>query len=248
MKQPDFQNSAGRLLALLASMPSGRALLEVLPPLVGVTSKNSHERQQAALRFLMELHKVYLEFCDDMLNARISDQQREMMLNGLESLRETLYPFDLNGGLRPPTEAEISLLKVCATFIDQESPITEDDIECIRRSITELRPQVDDSTISPTLRKALLELIRLSEDAIARFTIHGARGLRRAFKEMLADAAELYGMADSATERSELTSSTTWAVIVKHLRTFDAVASKLLNYQKILEGASQLLIGGPPMP
>lgn len=85
-------------------------------------------------------------------------------------------------------------------------------------------------------------------DAIARFTIHGARGLKRAFKEMLADAAEFYGMADPATERSELKSSATWAIIVKHLRTVDVVASKLLKYKPLLEGASQLLIGGPPMP
>lgn len=247
MRQPEFQNSAGRLHALLRSIPTGRSLLEVLPPLIGVDSKDSKERQQATLRVLVELHQVFIEFCEDMRIADISEQQREMMMKGLGSLRETLYPINLDGGLRPPTEAEIYLLKVCATFIEEDSPITVDDIDAIRASIADLRSQVDNSKISPTLRKALLELIRLSEDAINRFDIHGARGLKRAFKAMLIDAAELFGMVDPTTEREELKSSAAWAAILKHLRIVDSVASKLLKYKPLLETAGQLLIGGPPI-
>ncbi|HUT93293.1 MAG TPA: hypothetical protein VMY37_27765 [Thermoguttaceae bacterium] len=246
VNQPEPRNSAGRLLALFESIPKGKPLLEILPPLIGINTKNQQEKQQAALAFLMEMHKVYLEFRQDMLDATINEQQRDTMLSGLVSLEQSLYPIQLNAGFREVTEAEKSLLKVCATFIVEEGPITEDDIEAIRNSIAELRTKVEDGSISPTLRKALLELIRLSEDAISRFNIHGARGLKRAFKAMLADAAELYGMTDPERDREELKKSSVWSAIVKHLRTVDAVASRLLKYGPLLTGASQLLIGGPP--
>jgi len=246
--QPEPRNSAGRLLALLLSIPKGQALLEVLPPLIDVRTENRQGKQQAALMFLMEMHKVYLEFRQDMLEAPINEKQCDTLLSGLASLEQALYPIQLNSGFRGVTEAEISLLKVCATFIAEELPITENDIEAIRNSIADLRTKVENGAISPTLRKALLELIRLSEDAISRFKIHGARGLKRAFKAMLADAAELYGMTDPEKNREEFQKSSVWLAIVKHLKTFDAVASKLLKYKPFLKGASQLLIGGPQEP
>jgi len=99
------------------------------------------------------------------------------------------------------------LLKVCATFIVQDAPIPKDDLEAIRASITNLRSQVESGSLPPALRKALLELIRLSEDAISRFKIYGARGLKKAIKSMLADAAELYGMTDSQKDAEELKKS-----------------------------------------
>jgi len=246
LPEPEFRNSAGRLMALLKAVPEGKALTEVLPPLIDVNTKNAQEKQQAALTFLMEMHKGYLEFRQDMLDAEINDLQRDTMLTGIASIEESLYPVQLNGAMRKPTEAELSLLKVCATFIAQESPITKDDIETIRKSVGDLRHIVETGNISTTLRKAILELIRLTEDAISRFNIHGARGLKRAFKSMLADAAELYGMADPNKDAEELKKSGVWAVIVGHLRTVDAVASRLLKYKPLLEGASQLLLSHAP--
>lgn len=246
VREPEIRNSAGRLLALLASIPTGQALTEVLPPLIDVSPNNAQEKQQAALTFLMEMHKTYLEFRQDMLDANINEQQRDTMLEGLASLELSLYPIQLNAPFREVTAAETSLLKVCATFIEEEGPITENDFETIRNSISDLRALVEDSKISPTLRKVLLELIRLTEDAISRFNIHGARGLKRAFKAMLADAAELYGMTDPEKDREELKKSSAWSAILKHLKTVDAVASKLLKYRPLLASASQLLIGGPP--
>ncbi len=97
VQEPEFRNSAGRLLALLASVPKGKALTEVLPPLIGVSPKNEQEKQQAALIFLMDMHKVYLEFRQDMLDANIKEQQRDTMLAGLGSLEQSLYPIQLNG-------------------------------------------------------------------------------------------------------------------------------------------------------
>lgn len=186
---------------------------------------------------------MYIEFRQDMLEASISEKQRDVMLHGLANLVQSLYPINFQSTIRKITDAELSLLKVCATFLIEDEPVTKDDIARIRDSIAELRDQVEDSNISPTLRKALLEIIRLSEDAISRFNIHGARGLRRAFKGMLADAAEVYGMTDIDNGRETLKKSSAWAAIIKHLRTVDEIAAKLLKYKPLLDSASQFLIG-----
>ena len=241
--EPEYRNSAGRLLAFLSAIPDNRQLLETVPPLLGYQAKTAQEQRQATLLALMELHKLYIEFRQDMLDADIIEKQRDVMLGGLTNLEQSIYPFNFQTGIRKITDAEISLLKVCATFIPEDESITKDDITRIRDSIVELRDQVQESNISPTLRKALLEIIRLSEDAISRFNIHGARGLRNAFKSMLADAAELYGMTDLDNDRQALKKSSAWSAIIRHLKIVDEIASKLLKYKPLLESASQILIG-----
>ena len=243
LKDPEYQNSAGRLLALLTSLKNNQNLIEEVPKILGKKVDDAQQKQQLALSFLMDMHHVYLEFRQDMLDAEINDQQRDVLLSGLSSVQQSLYPVQLNAGWREITEAEVSLLKVCATFIAQDAPITKDELEAIRASISDLRSQVESGSLSPTLRKALLELIRLSEDAISRFNIYGARGLKKVFKSMLADAAELYGMTDSQNNAEELKKSGAWRTIIRHLKLVDSIASKLMKYRPLLQGASTLLLG-----
>ena len=246
LPEPAYQNSAGRLLAILKELPNGQSILDIVPKLFGTTGKTSEENQQACLVGLMDIHGLYIEFRQDMLDAEINEQQRKVLLSGLESIQQSIYPIQLNAGFRAPTEAEKSLLEVAATIISQEPSLQKDDIVTIRESIVSLRALVEGAETSSGIRKVLLDLIRLSEDAISRFNIHGARGLRKAFKAMLAEAAEAYGMASGDVEREELKRSGAWVVIMNHLKTFDAVASKLLKYKPLLEKVSQLLLGGPP--
>ena len=242
LNEPEYENSAGRLLALLTSIPNGRSLLDEVPKLLEVKPSSEQHKQQMALRYLMDMHHLYLEFQQDMIDAEINEQQRGVLLAGLSGVQSSLYPVQLNAGYRAINDAEISLLKVCATFIDQEGRISDDDVTLIRDSIDQLRKQVEEGNISNTLRKALLELIRLSEDAISRHKIYGARGLKKTFKLMLADAAELYGVTGNQDHQEELIKSNTWKLIVKHLKLLDSVASKLLKYKPLLSGASKFLL------
>ena len=239
LKQPEYQNSAGRLLVLLTAIPKNSSILENAYKLYDQASSSSRMQQQAAIRFLLDVHKLYLEFKEDMQEASINDQQRDVLLKGLASIEDTLYPTSTKQQFRGVTEAEESLLRVCATFIDQSSPITSEDIEAIRQSIAELRAQIESGDIPPLLKKSLLELVRLSEDSISRFNIEGAKGLRRAFKSMLGEASDIIGRIDSEEERAELQKSSAWAAIVKHLKTFDSVASKLLKYAPFLIGGAK---------
>ncbi|MEP3478452.1 MAG: hypothetical protein ABJZ55_04335 [Fuerstiella sp.] len=245
LPNPKYPNSAGRLLSLLSNIPAGQQLLEVIPRLFDAKPTTPQSKQQACLAGMMEMHRLYLEFRQDMMDADISEEQRDVLLNGLTSIQDSIYPTQLTGGFRAPTDAEKSLLEVCATILPVDGQIKGDDIDAIRESISSLRTIIESGDISPTLRKALLELVRLSEDAISRFSIRGARGLKKAFKEMLGEAAELYGLSRGDDAAEELQSSPAWATIVNHLRLVDSVASRLLKYKPLIENATQLLLGGP---
>jgi hypothetical protein len=233
---------------LLTSVSKNQALWDALPPLIGRVPNSQEAKHQAAIEVLMEMHRAYADFRKDMHAASVNDNQRDILLAGLAGIESSIYPGALGNPFRELSEAEKSLLKVCAASIEEEAPVEEEDFAAIKDSIADLRAKVSGEGISPTLRKALLELIRLSEDAIARFRIHGARGLRRAFKTMLADAAEICWGVEDQEQQEELKQSGVWAAMMKHLKLFDAVASKLLKYKPLLDGASQLFLGGPNNP
>lgn len=244
--RPKYRNSAGRLLAALTAIPTNNSLLESIPPVFGFEPNDQREKQQAANVGLQELHALYVQFIQDMMDAEIGDQQRTVLLNGLQSLRDSIYPIQLNASYRPLSDAEKSLLEVAATVLTQEDEILESELDLIRESIRTLQELVDKASISPALRKVLLDLIRMSQDAISRYNIHGARDLRKAFNGMLADAAEAYGLASGSGSRDEMVNSGAWGKICAHLRVIDNVASRLLKYKPLLEKASQILLRGPP--
>lgn len=246
LPEPAYQNSAGRLLAILTSLPNNAAYIEAIPNLFGKDSKKPQEKQQACLAGLLDLHNLYVEFQQDMQDVQIPEQQRAVLLKGLAGLSQVFYPIQMNTAFRSPTDAEKSLLEVCATILSQEPVLQKDDIKAIRDSIVALRALVEDANISPTIRKVLLDLIRMSEDAISRFSIHGARGLRKAYKAMLAEALDTCASVSTVGEREELTKSNAWAAIVKHLKIIDTVASRLLKYTPVIEFAARLMLGGPP--
>jgi hypothetical protein len=239
---PEYQNSAGRLLALLSVIPKNKNLLESLPLLFGAAANSMQQRHKATMSALVDLHNLYMEFREDMMGPEINEKQRNVILGGLVALEDSLSPIALNTSMRPVGEAEAALLRVAATLLPEDGLVTDDDLRKIRESTSKLRSLVEQGDISPTLRKALLELIRLSEDAISRFNIHGPRGLKKAFKSMLAEAAELYGFMKSSEEQGEPSQSTTWSVIVCHLKMFDEIAARIMKYRPLIESSVPLLI------
>ena len=108
---------------------------------------------------------------------------------------------------------------MAATMIPQEAVLLKEDIEKIRESIVSLRRLVDDGSLPLELRQVLLDLIRLSEDAISHYTIRGALGLRKAFKAMLGEVGEFYAF-KSDEDKQILTKSSGWKAVWKHMKTF----------------------------
>ena len=242
--EPKYLNSAGRLLAILQCINDGQSVSDQLIPLVFGEHPGNDQKRVSSLgvKAITELHILYANFLDDLASADMEDEERTVLEKGLTSLQSLMYPQALNQGLRAPSDAEKALLEVCATRFSRENPVADEDIDCIRESISYLREQVDICAKNLVLRKILLEIIRLSEDSINRYHIYGAEGLKKAFKGMLSEVAEIYMQDENA--QSEIRNSSAWNKAVEHLKLFDTVASKTMEYQPLIETASQFLLGG----
>jgi hypothetical protein len=244
---PHKQNSAGRLLVVLKAFAGAGSLYVVLSKLEGYepstapgTITNGVEQQkmvEAANRFLAEVQRLHQQLVDDLDSCTLTSSQKRSFSESLVGLREIITPMDLAPATRSLREMEIHVLTILAEFLDEETPLATDDIDSIRESIESLRGVVANANISPVLKKALKELIRLSEDAINRFDIHGAKGLRRAFKTMLVESAEI--MEEAKKEQGE--AGTVSKLVYKHLMTFDAVVTKVGNYTPFLTYVSGFL-------
>jgi hypothetical protein len=246
LQEPRYRNSAGRLLAILTSFPKDKQVWDFLPELMtGTPGKSTQEKHQICSEELYEIQKLYHQFQQDMLD--VSDHTRKETLSNLKNIYQIVYPAGVNQVARLLTESERTALQIVQTMIPEEDKLEKNDLDAIRESIASLRQLVEESDISPALRKALLELIRLSEESISRFNIRGASGLKRAFKSMLGEASSLYlsEAAKGKEAETEFAHSRVWQTIVSHIKTVDRIAGRILKYQPLLEKGFQLLLGAP---
>lgn len=228
-------NSASRLIKILNTLRNNCNYIDNFK----IFYKADPKLTPAALHILCyeglsEIQLLYSQFKDDMHNSSMDQDQIETLLSGVKSIEDCIYPNQLGSKFRGLTETEDSLLSVCAAFLQDEGKLTKDDITSIRESIVSLRKLIEDSNISPTLRKVLLELVRLTEDAISRFNIHGAKGLKRALKSMLGEVAELYP--------NDIENESWKNTILGHLKLIDGIASRVLTYKPMIENTAQILI------
>jgi replicative superfamily II helicase len=239
-----YANSAGRLLAIIEGLKANLTIVDQLVPVMldKTPSKDNKIIVIDGLKVSIELQKMYLDFLRDLENADISEEERAVLKKGLSSLDSLIFLQGVNQSMRVATESEKALLEVCATRLPKENIINEDDLNNIKESVTILRDAINELPHGSVLRQMLLELARLSEDAINRFHIYGAKGLKSAFKDMLAEVSEIYLQEEEDVE--EIKESTAWKSIVDHLKLFDSIAAKTMKYRPLLEKASQYLIGG----
>ena len=246
MTEPTYRNSAGRFLNLLRSMNKSGKYLDIIPGAFcsqdEATTNGKEAKNQLCLIGLSKLDEVYQTFIKDMQKSEIGEEQRSVLLKGLENLKTIIYPMQLNSGMRAASEAEFSLLEVCATILPQEGEIQQNDIEDIKQSINDLREVIEKSETPDVLKKLLMEYIRLSHDSISRYSIYGVKGLKDAIKSMLAESAEMQWSLNEE-EKEKVRSSEAWQAAVKHLRLLDQIGSKILEYQPMLQAGTQLLLG-----
>jgi len=241
---PKYQNSAGRLLAILKAIPqNNQSIVEFYSTLFDTPASNQDERTRNCINSVREVGNLYQEFLREMQDPKISEDFRSEVSSGLISLGQTIYPMQFNGGFRMPSDAEKSVLGIAASLLPQEVGLPQDDITTIRASIVSLRDLVEKGNLSSELQRVLLDLIRMSEDAISHYNIRGAKGLRKAFKSMLAEAWELRRFESAGGNSEEFEKSSTWETIKKHLKAFDVVSSKVLKWVPAIDLGYHLYIG-----
>lgn len=240
--EPKYPNSAGRLLSVLSQIESNQHIAVRLSSLLNdkkLSNADKYEMSIFGCQSIKELHLMYSAFLEDMKSVDINDEQRDVLLSGLKTINRCIYHTNLEANLQALSDAEKSLLEVCATVLPREGILEPDDLNKIQKSIQELQKQLNESDTDPDLKIILQELIRLSQDSINRFNIYGAKGLKKAFKGMLAEVAETYL---KTSDKENLKNNEAWMSINNHLKTFDTVTSKLLEYAPLLENVKNFFL------
>jgi hypothetical protein len=237
---PEFNNSAGRLLSLLKMLGSNSSYVDTIIQFYGEKANVApHRKGKAYMAFMSLVSRAFDEFIVDVeSSAKIPDVTRSIITEGLGDLINCAYPTNTGGAPRKLQDAEVAMLRMAASMLDAEPSLEPSDLESIRTSLDELRHELDNADLKPGARIALLELVRLTRNAVDYYSIHGVRGFRKAFKKMLAELMELY-----LHEGKDVTAEKWWQTAIKHVRTIDATVARILKYKPLLDGATSLFLG-----
>ena len=239
---PEFNNSAGRLLVLLQALQSRNTYFDIVSTFYGANAQASNDfKAKAYLSFMALVGAAFDEFIHDVeTSPKIPDGTRPVIKDGLANLVGRAYPIQPNSAPPPMPEAEIALLRMAGSMLEIEAEMDQSDADCIRESIDSLRKALEDSDLSKNARTALLEMVRLSRNALDHYTIHGARGFKDAFKKMLADLMAVY-----LEEGKEVSKEPWWKTAIAHVKIVDSVAGRLLKYKPLLENVGILFLVSP---
>ena len=255
---PEFNNSAGRLIALLEMVEGNQNLLAAvssiynLGPDTGVPIPRggfgggggfggkavSGPQSRAFLDFAKMLGSAFDEFVNDVeSSSSIPAPQRTAIKSGINRLFSVAYSVNPNQPIQKLEPAEKALLQMAGSMLEAEPVLEETDAEKVRNSIELLRESLEDSEISKSAKIAMLEVCRLSRNALDQYTIHGARGFKKAFKKMLSEMMLVF-----LDEGDEKAKTPWWKNAVSHIRVFDSLTAKLVQYNQLLGAGSKLFL------
>jgi hypothetical protein len=233
---PEYNNSAGRLIRMLEMFNPHDSIMGQIAKFYGLGSDEKLEvRSRCAYLFMSQLTEVYDQFLQELgASDKVPDATKEVVRQGLSRVTELIFPQSLSSAPRQLEDAEKSILRLAATFLDAESELAEDDKQKCRKSIEALQRIIESGDFPPTVRVGLLEVVRLSRNALEQYAIYGSRGFKSAFKKLLAELMELY--------LHEGDQKSWWGQVLEHVRLMDDIAGRLMKYKPLLEGYAPLLI------
>src|SRR5258706_4756090 len=135
---PEFRNSAGRLLRLVQMLNSNSPYLEVIAGFYqdNKTSLTTEDKGQLYLKFMQIVSSTYEEFCDDIeLTESMPDATRRLLVEGLSTLTQIVYPINLGNRPRSLQDAETSLLRLAGSMLPEDGELADDDRKRILESI-----------------------------------------------------------------------------------------------------------------
>lgn len=248
---PQYENSAGRLLAIFSiitdNMTFSAWLRDCVPPNPTSIKKHGEDVHMFIADSLFEVRRLFEVFWDDLKKApTMGDEQKLLFQKGLFDIYKRLSPSSITGAAPRLNDAQSSILQICASMLPRENGVEVSDLDAIQASVRELQKLVSSGDIGPVLKKSLLELIRLSEDTINRYNLVGARGLKVAFKTMLGEAMNLHGETERARAENKAgyeehaDDETAWKAIRAHFVVLDKVMVKVGEYLPVMEFISKI--------
>lgn len=239
---PEYRNSAGRLLRLLEMLRSQNAYVETVATFYEDQrgSITNETKGYLYLQFMRLLTSAYEEFVNDIeATDTIPEATKKVLQDGLSNLRQMVYPINMGNAPRPLQDSDIALLRMASSMLPEETALRKEDADTISESIERLKDTVNQSDLPKSVRNALLEIVRLSRNALDQFNIHGARGFKAAFKRMLSELMEIYLDQGPDTVKDK----SWWKQALEHVKLVDNVAGRLLKYKPLLDSFGRIFLG-----
>ena len=239
------RNSASRLANSLRALEQGGRFDHVISEKLAHTNVKSipeEEKTPIAYSGLAVLQDLYEKFLADMRNEFPDKAQAHSLLEGLQPLRKVIYPTQLTKHVTPLGQSINALLDLCSLGLPDENEIPTTELDQIREGLQSLRQLA--AKVKPAIRKPLLELIRICEEAVSTYEIRGAKGLREALKRMWGEMSEIWGVPESPDDESPDV-ETVWTTVKPLLILVDKICSKALQYRPLIEYVMPKLLTGP---
>lgn len=233
MKQPKYQNSAGRLLAALESYSEANSPKNWSYVYPGGSFKNGFLN-------IAELHLLLEQFLTDLDESTLSEDQKTEIRDGVQDLHKIIEPTNIASNSLKIASAQKAVLSLSGTMLMRDGDLDNDDLKDIEKAISDIRDLVLNADISPTLKKALMELIRLSRDAIDRYNVNGAKGLKKAYCTMVGEAMLLFNEHKSEAGREVLKKSGVAEKVMHLLAGFDKVLLKVGEHREALQWITEI--------
>lgn len=233
-ENPEYNNSAGRLIKLLEFAKIGNTgWRERACKIYGLDKNASNILKSRALHEVMRLIIVAIdEFFSDIQNStNISLASQRVLNEGLIGLSDF---FSIDGNSHPPqlSEAHKALLQLAGSMLEEEPIATQPERDQVRAAVEELWDCIKNEDLPKTVKVDLLEIVRLARNAVDQYSIHGVRGFRKALKRMIAEMMEIY-----AEEGCSVEDKSWWRAAKKVLCTTEMIAGKILQYKPLIEWA-----------
>jgi hypothetical protein len=159
-----YNNSAGRLLAILNAIKQkgNGTYMDLFPKVFGSEDEEANKNLSAILRLsitfdgIYELQTLYAHVVDDIKKSALAEEQIEVALRGILSVRETINPANLKSHFRAISEAKAAMLEMCAAGITTFADASEDELEELRNSADNLFETAKKQDINETLQRVIV--------------------------------------------------------------------------------------------
>lgn len=199
-----YHNPAGRLLALFSRISPQDAALKlrfILAKAYGIPPESPE-----IYNLLVGMRECYEEiaaWCE--LNSREGHLWRRT-LPKLEIVAcPTQIDLAANDYVQLGLPAVMYFLESIAEAMAQEAEMVKDELVELKNQLAAVADAVNRAELSAGLRRWLLELLRMMREAIDRYEISGARGLRKTFYRLVGELREVYEDRKSKAEAGDQT-------------------------------------------
>lgn len=203
----------------------------------------TQEKYRLSMASLLELNSLFDEFLIELQNASLPEETCEHFRQGFVKIPALLNPQNLGSTMEAFPAAELSLLELAASLMTRTGEASESSLQQIEKDIQRLQTIVREAVLDSSIKTILLELIRIAQDAIARYQIHGKNSLKKGFKMMIGELSDVHRLDETA--QAQFKASEAWDAVMNLIKSTDVAANSVIDDKRAIDYFAPLLVTGP---